>query len=103
MSFYLMQSPFFPPAKLFSVHPANMLFNRLFIKIKLFLILFLLSLNLAAQDHVYEDSLKEIIGHKKEDTGTYNALISLAVYYNNNRNYNSSLKYGQEAYLIAKK
>ena len=98
-----MQLPLHPPAKLFSAYTANLLFNRLFIKIKLFLLVFLLSMNLAAQDHVNEDSLKSIIGHNKEDTGTYNALINLAVYCNNDRNFDSSIKYAQEAYSIAKK
>jgi len=98
-----MQSPLLPPAKLFSAYTANLLFNRLFIKIKLFLLLLLLSSNLAAQEHFNEDSLKTIIGHNKVDTSTYNALINLAVYYNNDRKFNSSVKYAQEAYSIAKK
>jgi tetratricopeptide (TPR) repeat protein len=98
-----MQLPLHPPAKLFSAYTANLLFNKLFIKIKLFLLVFLLSMNLAAQDDVNVDSLKSIIGHNKEDTGTYNALINLAVYCNNDRNFDSSIKYAQEAYSIAKK
>jgi two-component system, NtrC family, sensor kinase len=98
-----MQPPLHPSAKLFSAYMANRLFNRFFIKIKLFLLVFLPSMNLAAQDHVNEDSLKTIIGHNKEDTGTYNALIKLAFYHNDYRNYDSSLKYAQEAYSIAKK
>ena len=98
-----MQLPLHPPAKLFSAYTANLLFNRLFIKIKLFLLLFLLSMNLAAQEHVNEDSLKTIVGHNKEDTGTYNALMKSGCLLNNDRNYDSSLKYAQEAYSIAKK
>ena len=64
---------------------ANRLFNRLFKKIKLFLILLLLSMNIAAQEHVNEDSLKAIVRENKEDTSTYNALMSLAIYYNSQK------------------
>lgn len=97
-----MQQPLFPSAKLFSGYTANMLFTRLLKKIKLFFILILLSLNLAAQWHVNEDSLRSIINQHKEDTNTFNALLSLASYYNSS-NYDSSLKYAREAMSMAKK
>ena len=94
-----MQSPLLPPAKLFSVYPANRLFKQLFIKIKLFFIFLLLSMNIAAQQPINEDSLKAIINENKEDTSTYNALMSLAVYYNNS-NY---VKYAEQALVLAQK
>ena len=94
-----MQQPLHPPAKLFSAYTVSRLFFRLLKKIKLFLILLLLSMNIAAQQPINEDSLKAIINENKEDTNTYNALMSLAIYYNNS-NY---VKYAQQALALAKK
>ena len=62
----------------------------------------LLSFNIAAQEHFNEDSLKAIVKENKEDTTTYNALMSLAIYYNNT-DYAQSSKYAQQAISIAKK
>jgi len=97
-----MQQPHFPSAKLFSGYTANGLFFRLLKKIKLFFIFLLLSLNLAAQWPVNEDSLKAIINQHKEDTNTFNALLDLASYYNS-INYDSSLKYARQAMSMTKK
>ena len=97
-----MQQPLHPPAILFSAYTANRLFNRLFKKLYLFFILLLLSFNIAAQEHFNEDSLKAIVKENKEDTTTYNALMSLAIYYNNT-DYAQSSKYAQQAISIAKK
>src|ERR1700730_15385741 len=94
-----MQQPLHPPAKLFSASTVSRLFFRLLKKIKLFLILLLLSMNIAAQEPINEDSLKAIINENTEDTDTYNALMSLAIYYNNS-NY---VKYAQQALALAKK
>jgi len=97
-----MQQSLHPPAKLFSGQTVNWLFIRLFKKIKWLPVLLLLSIRLAAQEHVNEDSLKAIISQNREDTNSYNALLSLAVYYNF-INYDSSLKYAWQAMSIAKK
>jgi two-component system, NtrC family, sensor kinase len=94
-----MQQPLHPPAKLFSAYTVDEVFIRFFKKIKLFPVLFLLSMNVAAQNHFNEDSLKAIINQNKEDTDTYNALMSLAIHYNNS-NY---VKYAQQALALAKK
>jgi len=80
-----------------------MIFNGLFIrygkKIKLFLIFLLFSMNIAAQQNINEDSLKAIINENKEDTDTYNALMRLAVFYNND----SYFRYAEQALALAKK
>ena len=69
-----------------------MLFNRHLIKVKLFLILLLLSLHIAAQEHFNEDSLRAIVKENKDDTDTYNALMTLGIYYNNS-DYSKSLQF----------
>jgi signal transduction histidine kinase len=97
-----MQLPLHPPAKLFSAYTANKLFNSYFKKFNLFFIFLLLSLNIAAQEHVNEDSLKAIARENKEDTATYNALLSLASYYSIS-DYTHSVQYAQQALSIAKK
>ena len=80
-----------------------MIFNGLFIrygkKIKLFLIFLLFSMNMVAQQNINEDSLKAIINENKEDTDTYNALMRLAVFYNND----SYVRYAEQALALAKK
>lgn len=75
---------------------------RVFKKIKLVFILLLLSRNIAAQDHFNADSLKAIVIENKEDTNTYNALMSLADYYDSS-DYKQSILYAQQALSIAKK
>jgi two-component system, NtrC family, sensor kinase len=97
-----MQQPLLPPAKLFSAYTENEMFIRFFKKIKLFLIFVLLSMNIAAQEHVNEDSLKTIIKLDKEDTSTYNALLSLAVYFNGT-DYTQAFQYAQQGLLLARK
>jgi two-component system NtrC family sensor kinase len=94
-----MQQPLLPPAKLFSAYTAKQLFIRRFKRIKQFLIFFLLSTNIGAQQPINEDSLKAVINENKEDTSTYNALMSLAVYYNNS----DYVKYAKQALALAKK
>src|ERR1700759_3554534 len=97
-----MLSPLVPAAKSFSAYTVNGSFSRHFKKIKLFLILFLLGMNITAQKYINEDSLKAIINEHKEDTNTYNALMSLAIYYHD-INYTPSVQYAQQALSIAKK
>jgi len=97
-----MQPSLHSPAKLFSAYPVNMLFIRLFKKINVILILFLLCKNLDAQEHFNEDSLKAIAGENKGDTNTYKALMSLAIYYNS-INYSQAVQYAQQALSLAKK
>lgn len=97
-----MQQPFHPPSELFSNSLENAAFSRFFKKINLFFFLILLTLNIAAQEHFNEDSLKAIVSQKKEDTGTYDALMRLAIYYNA-INYEPSLQYAQEALSLARK
>ncbi|HZZ74799.1 MAG TPA: hypothetical protein VFE04_02690, partial [Puia sp.] len=71
-------------------------------KIYLFLILFLFEGVVVAQDHFNADSLKAIVNENKEDTNTYDALMSLALYYDS-IDYKQSILYAQQALAIAKK
>ena len=97
-----MQLPLHPPARLFFAYKANRLFKRVFKKIRLFLILLPLGLNVAAQKLFNEDSLQSVVRGNREDTSTYNALMRLAIYYDST-DYRQSVRYAQEALSIAKK
>src|SRR5579864_2929176 len=90
------------PAKSISVYTVNSFRIRRLKKIYLILLLFLFTGNVVAQDHFNADSLKAIINENKEDTGTYNALLSLAAFYYDS-NYKQTIQYAQQALAIAKK
>jgi len=97
-----MQSPLLPPANLFSAARGNAMYIRFSQKIKWTLILCVFSMKICAQARVNEDSLKVIVSQNKEDTNTCNALINLAIYYNDS-NSDQTLHYAREGLALAKK
>jgi len=97
-----MQSPLLPPAKLFSAARGNAMYIRFSQKIKWTLILCVFSMKICAQAPINKDSLKVIVSQNKVDTNTCNALISLAIYYNDS-NSDQTLHYAREGLALAKK
>ena len=80
--------------------------NRSFIwilgKIRLVLLLSLISIQISAQKPINEDSLKKIVNENAGDTNTYNALVRLATLMHGMQPA-ASIQYAQQGLLLAKK
>ncbi len=97
-----MQIPLHPPAKLFPGRTENRSFIWILGKIRLVLLLSLISIQISAQKPINEDSLKKIVNENAGDTNTYNALVRLAILMRGMQPA-ASIQYAQQGLLLAKK